>query len=83
MEAVAIVSIAAAGLTIAVLAGYLIALALILRRVNARLRAVTSAMREVAPKVEPLGATVETVYLELDRLRESLRRFLVRERMKS
>ncbi len=82
MEAVAIVSIVAAGLTVAVLAAYLIALALILRRVNARLRAVTFAMRELAPKVAPFAHAVEAVNLELDQLSESLRRFLLRERMR-
>lgn len=75
MEAVAIVSIIAAVLTILVLAGYLITLALILRRVNARLGTVIATLREVGAGTEPIEATVDALEVELRRVRGSLGRF--------
>jgi hypothetical protein len=75
MQAVAIVSIAAAVATILVLAGYLIFLAVILRRVNARLRALTGTLGEVAAGTDPIGATVEAIEIQLRRVRAALGRF--------
>jgi hypothetical protein len=75
LEAVAIVSIAAAVATILVLAGYLITLAIILRRVNSRLGTVIATLREVAAGTEPIEATVGALEVELRRVRGSLGRF--------
>lgn len=76
MPAVAIVSVVIAVLVIVVLAAYLIALAIILQRVHAQLRAVVSSIAQIAPRSQPLGPAIETLSLELDQLRGSLRRFV-------
>ncbi|HEV2771537.1 MAG TPA: hypothetical protein VGV57_01700, partial [Thermoleophilaceae bacterium] len=61
MEAVAIVSIIAAVATIVVLAAYLITLAVLLARVNARLGTLITTLREVAAGTEPIEGTVQTL----------------------
>ncbi len=75
MEAVAIVSIIAAVATIVVLAAYLITLAVLLARVNARLGTLITTLREVAAGTEPIEGTVQTLETQLRRVRAALGRF--------
>ncbi len=75
MPGASIVSIVIAVIVIVVLAAFLIALAVILQRVDTRLRDVISSTRQVGYRAEPLNPAIETLSIELDQLRASLERF--------
>lgn len=74
MPAEAIVTLVAVGLTVVVLAAYLITVAVILRLVNRRLTAVIASLRAISEKSEPLGPVMEEINAELDGLRSSFAR---------
>lgn len=73
MPVAAIITIIGAGLTIVVLAAYLIRVALVLGHINAKLRAVNAGLHTVPGKTEPIQSIVGEINKDLvgvdDRLR--------------
>lgn len=76
MSAAAVVTIIAALLLVLVLAAYLIHIASILGRINAKLRAVTDDLHVVAEKTEPAGSIVREMNSDLAGVDEALMRVL-------
>ena len=74
MEPVAVFTIVAVAVTVLVLAAYLIALALVLRRVGSRLETVVSALRAVSERTTAAGPLLEAIGAELDGGRAALER---------
>jgi hypothetical protein len=65
MPAAAVFTIILAVLTVLVLAAYLISIARVLGRVNARLREVTAGLHLVTERTEPVGSIVGDINNEL------------------
>jgi hypothetical protein len=61
MDAVAVVTLVIVAVTVVVLAGYLITVAVLLRIVNARLATVISALEEVAERANAVGPAVTEI----------------------
>jgi hypothetical protein len=80
MPLAAVFTIIGAALTILVLAAYLISIALILRRVDSRLRAVTANLYLATEKTEPVGSIVGEINSNLAGVDDALRAVLARSR---
>jgi hypothetical protein len=80
MPIAAVITIIGAALTVLVLAAYLISIALVLWRVDARLRAVTAGLHVVTEKTEPVGSIVGDINNDLARVDDALRAVLARSR---
>jgi hypothetical protein len=78
MPLAAVITIIGALLTVLVLAAYLISVALVLWRVNARLRAVTAGLHLVTERTEPIGSIVGEINTDLARVDDALRAVLAR-----
>ena len=78
MPAAAVFTIILAVLTVLVLAAYLISIALVLWRVNARLRAVTAGLHLVTERTEPIGPIVGEINNDLAGVDDALRAVLAR-----
>jgi hypothetical protein len=78
MLVAAIITIIGAALTVLVLAAYLISIALILRRVDTKLHAVTAGLRSVPDKTEPIGSIVEQINKDLAGADNALRAVIAR-----
>ncbi len=78
MSPAAVVTIIAALLTVVVLAAYLIRIAFVLGRVNAKLRAITAGLRVVAEKTEPAGSIIREMNSDLAGVDEALQRMLAK-----
>jgi len=63
----------AAVVTVLVLAGYLVAVAVLLRRATRQVEAVTAGLRAVPQRGEDIGLVLARVSLQLDRVRGTLR----------
>jgi uncharacterized protein YoxC len=74
MSAAAVVTIIAALLIVVVLVAYLIRIASVLGRVNAKLRGVTDDLRIVAEKTEPAGSIIREMNSDLAGVNEALLR---------
>ncbi len=72
MDAAAIVTLVGVGLLIVVLAAYLIVIALILRRVSARLTTVLDALRAIPERGDAAAPAIDALNRELDRMRAAL-----------
>lgn len=72
MPAVAIVTLVAVGLLVAVLAAYLIRVAFILRQVVRRLRTILSSVTAVIEESAPLDEVIDEVNRDLDAVRNAL-----------
>lgn len=79
MQPVAIVTLIGTALTVVVLAVYLIAVAGILRRVNAQLRTVVAGLWSIGDQTEQLGSTMTQINRNLDDARDALQRALYQE----
>jgi H+/gluconate symporter-like permease len=80
MPAAAVITIIGALLTVVVLAAYLISIALVLRRVNAKLSAVTASLPVVAQKTEPVGSIIGDINNDLAGVDSALRSVLAKAR---
>jgi len=80
MPAAAVFTIILAVLTVLVLAAYLISVALVLRRINAKLRAVTADLHLVPEKTKPVGAIVGDINNNLAGVDDALRTVLSKRR---
>jgi hypothetical protein len=78
MPLAAIITIIGALLTVLVLAAYLISIAIVLRRVDAKLHAITAGLHLVPEKTEPVGAIIGEINNELGRVDDALRTVLTR-----
>jgi len=78
MPLAAIFTIIGAALTVLVLAAYLISIALVLRRIDSRLRAVTAGLHVVTEKTEPVGTIVGEINNDLAKVDDALRAVLAR-----
>jgi hypothetical protein len=78
MSLAAVITIIGAALTVLVLAAYLISIALILRRVDTKLHAVTAGLQSVPGKTEPIGSIVEQINKDLAGADNALRAVLNR-----
>jgi hypothetical protein len=78
MPVAAVITIIGAALTVLVLAAYLISIALVLNRINTRLRAVTADLGLVTEKTEPVGAIVGEINKDLSGVDNALRTVLAR-----
>lgn len=78
MYLAAVVTIIAALLTVVVLAAYLIRIASVLGRVNAKLRAVTDGLHVVAEKTAPAGSIVKEINSDLAGVDDAFRRVLAK-----
>ena len=74
MSPAALVTIIAALLLVVLLVAYLIRIASVLGRVNARLRAVTDDLRIVAEKTQPAGSIVREMNSDLAGVNDALLR---------
>jgi hypothetical protein len=79
MPLAAVITIIGALLTVLVLAAYLISIALVLGRVNAKLRDVTASLPVVAQKTEPVGSIVGGINDDLTGVDDALRAVLARK----
>ncbi len=59
-------------LTVVVIAGYLILIALILQRVSSRLNTILSAVDDVIERAEPAGPVIDDINRDLGSARENL-----------
>ena len=80
MPAAAIFTIILAALTVLVLAAYLISIARVLGRVNARLREVTTGLHLVTERTEPVGSIVGDINNELAGADNALQAVLTKRR---
>ncbi|MCA1673435.1 MAG: hypothetical protein LC799_14955 [Actinobacteria bacterium] len=80
MPAAAIFTIILAVLTVLVLAAYLISVARILARINARLREVTAGLHLVPERTEPAGAIVGEINKDLAGVDDALKAVLAKRR---
>ncbi|MGH4012328.1 MAG: hypothetical protein ACRDTH_29895 [Pseudonocardiaceae bacterium] len=78
MPIAAVITIIGAALTVLVLAAYLISVALVLKRVDARLRAINAGLHVVTEKTEPVGSIVGDINNDLAGVDDALRRVLAR-----
>ncbi len=78
MPAAAVFTIILAVLTVLVLAAYLISIARVLGRIDARLRAVTAGLHLVPERTEPIGSIVGEINNDLAGVDDALRRVLAR-----
>jgi hypothetical protein len=78
MPIAAIVTIILAGLTILVLAAYLISIARLLGRVNTKLREVNSGLHIVTQRTEPVGSIVGEINNDLAGVDKALKGVLAR-----
>ncbi|MGH4018936.1 MAG: hypothetical protein ACRDT0_06785 [Pseudonocardiaceae bacterium] len=78
MPLAAVITIIGAALTVLVLAAYLISIALVLRRVDTRLRAVTDGLHLVTERTEPIGSIVGEINKDLAGVDDALRAVLAR-----
>jgi hypothetical protein len=78
MPIAAVFTIIGALLTVLVLAAYLIGIARVLRRIDARLGAVTAGLHLVPEKTEPIGSIVREINNDLSRVNDALRAVLAR-----
>jgi len=78
MPLAAVITIIGAGLTVLVLAAYLISIALVLGRVSARLRAVNAGLHLVTERTEPIGSIVGGINNDLAGVDSALRAVLAR-----
>jgi hypothetical protein len=78
MPLAAVITIIGAVLTVLALAAYLISIALVLWRVNARLRAVAAGLHLVTERTEPIGSIVGEINTDLARVDDALRAVLAR-----
>ena len=72
IDAVGYYTLLAVAATVVVLAGYLTAIALILKHVTGRLVTVLAAIRGISEKSEPIGALIGGINAELEAGRASL-----------
>ncbi|HZA16206.1 MAG TPA: hypothetical protein VE645_04805 [Pseudonocardiaceae bacterium] len=80
MPAAAVFTIILAVLTVLVLAAYLISIARVLGRVNARLREVTAGLHLVTERTEPVGSIVGDINNELAGADNALQAVLTKRR---
>ena len=78
MPVAAIVTIILAGLTILVLAAYLISIARLLGRVSGKLREVNAGLHLVTQRTEPVGSIVGEINSDLSKADDALRAVLAR-----
>ena len=78
MPLVAVITIIGAGLTVLVLAAYLISIAGVLWRVNDQLRAVTANLSVVTERTEPVGSIVGEINGDLTGVDKALQAVLTR-----
>jgi hypothetical protein len=78
MPLAAVITIIGAVLTVLVLAGYLISVVLVLRRVDAALRAANANLRLVTERAEPAGGIVGEINSDLAGVDTALRRVLAK-----
>ncbi|MDQ3903988.1 MAG: hypothetical protein M3300_00705 [Actinomycetota bacterium] len=78
MPLAAIITIIGAVLTVLVLAAYLISVARILGRVNAKLHGVTAGLRSVPDKTAPIGSIVGQINKDLAGADDALRAVLAK-----
>ena len=78
MSLAAVITIIGAALTVLVLAAYLISIALILRRVDTKLHAVTAGLHSVPDKTEPIGSIVGQINKDLAGVDNALRAVLAK-----
>lgn len=78
MPLAAVITIIGAALTVLVLAAYLISIALVLRRVDAKLRAVTTGLHLVTERTEPIGSIVGEINKDLAGVDNALRAVLAK-----
>ncbi|MGH3778941.1 MAG: hypothetical protein ACRDRR_24945 [Pseudonocardiaceae bacterium] len=78
MPIAAVFTIILAALTVLVLAAYLIGIALVLRRVDAKLHAVIGGLHLVAERTEPVGSIVGEINRDLAGVDDALRAVLAR-----
>lgn len=76
MPLAAVITIIGAALTVLVLAAYLISIALVLRRVDAKLRAVTVGLHSVPDKTKPIGPIIGEINDDLAGVDGALRAVL-------
>jgi hypothetical protein len=79
MSFVAIVTLILVGLLVAVLAAYLVAIALILKHVNFTLGTVIVGVRAIARQVEPVNPLVEEINADLTGVKEALEGLLAKK----
>ncbi|MBV9010549.1 MAG: hypothetical protein JO272_00630 [Pseudonocardiales bacterium] len=79
MPPTAIITIIGAGLTVLVLAAYLISIALVLRRVDVKLREVNTGLHLVTERTEPVGSIVGEINNDLAGVDNALRAVLARK----
>lgn len=77
MSAAAIVTIVLAGIAVAVIAAFLIVLALVLRQVSRRLGAITESFAAMPRRSQPVGPLLDRVNATLEGARMSLEDQLV------
>jgi hypothetical protein len=80
MPLAAVITIIGALLTVLVLAAYLISIALVLRRVDTKLRAVTANLPLVTQRTEPIGSIVGEINNDLAGVDNALRTVLAKSR---
>jgi hypothetical protein len=78
MPLAAVITIIGALLTVLVLAAYLISIALVLWRIDAKLRAVTADLHLVTEKTKPIGSIVEEINKDLVGVDNALRAVLAK-----
>jgi hypothetical protein len=78
MPAAAVFTIIVAVLTVLVLAAYLISIARVLWRIDARLRAVTDGLHLVTERTEPIGSIVGEINKDLAGVDNALRAVLAK-----
>ena len=80
MPLAGIITIIGALLTVLVLAAYLISIAIVLRRVDAKLHAITAGLRSIPGKTEPIGSIVGEINNDLAGVDNALRAVLTKAR---
>jgi len=78
MPVAAVITIIGAALTVLVLAAYLISIALVLNRINTRLRGDTADLGLVTEKTGPVGGIVGEINKDLSGVDNALRSVLAR-----
>ena len=81
MPTVAVVTIVGAALTVLALAGFLISVALILWRVDRRLRSITAGVGVITEKAAPAGPVVREINQDLAGVDNALRAVLSKRRL--
>jgi hypothetical protein len=79
MPLAAVFTIIGAALTVLVLAAYLISIALVLRRIHAKLREVNTGLHLVTQRTEPIGSIVGEINSDLAGVNDALRAVLARK----